>query len=77
MAKGAGTSQFTEYTEDENDEDDGDESEQSTQDDHDEPTVPHSFLPTTLRVLVMTGVLSEEFNEIINHAIDRGEVEEG
>ena len=45
-------------------------------DEHDEPTAPHTFFPSTLLIILNMGVLSDDCDKLLNHAIDRGEVEE-
>lgn len=52
-----------------NDDDDDD-------DEHDEPTAPDTFFPATLLVVLTIGVLSDECDTMLNHAVDRGEVDE-
>ena len=61
-------SETNDGSEDHDDDDDDDE--------HDEPTAPDTFLPATLLVVLTIGVLSEDCDTLLNHAIDRGEVEE-
>ena len=46
------------------------------EDDHDEPKAPHTFPPSTIFIVMTSGVLSDDCDPLLNHAIDRGEVED-
>ena len=43
---------------------------------HDESKAPCTFSPSTIFVILTMGVLSDDCDSLLNHAIDRGEVEE-
>ena len=45
-------------------------------DDAEEPKAPQTFFPSTLFVILTMGVLSDECDPLLNHVIDRGEVDE-
>ena len=45
-------------------------------DEHDQPAAPVTFFPATLLVVLTIGVLSDDCDPVLNHAIDRGEVKE-
>ena len=44
-------------------------------DEHDEPTAPDTFFQTTLLVVLTIVVFSDDCDTLLNHAVDRDEVE--
>ena len=65
-------------TNNENEMNDGgaDHDDDDDDDEHGEPTALDTFFPAIQLVGMTIGVLSDDFDILLNHAIDRGEVEE-